>query len=73
MLVMQGKMSHEKYSDIIEHGENILKAAGYDKFKPDYNIDGKEAEWNEYHLLIDGKKYFSKFKNCQEWYDFYNK
>lgn len=31
------------------------------------------ASWDKWHIEIDGKKYFSKFKNEKEWSEFYNK
>jgi hypothetical protein len=30
------------------------------------------AEWNDWYLLMDGKKYKGKFKNFNEWNDEYN-
>ena len=34
---------------------------------------GLVARWEDWHLVIDGKKYYSKFKNEQEWREYYAK
>ncbi len=65
------KLSYEKYENIIRHGEAILKASGFDIFKPIY--PKCNVAWNDWYLFMEGKKYFSKFKSLSEWYQFYNK
>jgi len=44
----------------------------YKKFniRPPYAYD---LEWDKWHLVLDGKKYRSKFKDEEEWRRFYNK
>ena len=32
----------------------------------------KVASWNKWHLILDGDKYYSKFKNDEERRKFYN-
>ena len=32
----------------------------------------KMADWDKWHLLLEGEKYFSKFKNYEEWKKYYN-
>lgn len=29
------------------------------------------ADWNKWHLILNGKKYYSKFKSYSEWSEFY--
>lgn len=31
------------------------------------------ARWESWHLELDGKRYYSKFKNINEWKDYYKK
>ena len=30
------------------------------------------ADWDEWHLVLEGEKYYSKFKNYEEWEEFYS-
>jgi len=42
--------------------------------QPDkFIIKGKEADWKDYVLILDGKGYKSKFKSEKEWFNHYNK
>jgi hypothetical protein len=29
------------------------------------------ADWGEWHLVLEGEKYYSKFKNQEQWHDYY--
>jgi len=31
-----------------------------------------KVPWDKWCMIIDGKKYYSKFKNMDEWIEFYN-
>ena len=31
------------------------------------------VKWDKWHLVLDGKEYYSKFKDMNEWHSFYNK
>lgn len=72
MMVDRGEMTRRRMEEILVHGENILKLAKLTKSSP-LVLKGLAARWDEYYLLFEGKKYYSKFKNYEEWYEFYNK
>lgn len=73
--------------EILEHGFNILslhqlecfwftldyaQKLGVDTKKVQkYKISGRNISWNEWYLLFNGQKYYSKFKNQTEWENFY--
>lgn len=60
------RISNEKYHDIIEHGNLLVM-----HLPPVPEYIGNVAEWSEWHLTIDGKKYYGKFKTYQQWCDYY--
>lgn len=64
-----GEIDYSRYSYILDRGRGILKKAGLDQWDGSFVTDF--AEWGKWHLNIDGKKYFSKFKNIDEWRRFY--
>lgn len=70
-LVKKKQMSYEKYEDIINHGNEIIEQI------PSYIIpkryEGFIAPWKEWHLEIDGEKFYSKFSNMKEWESYYGK
>lgn len=38
-----------------------------------YEIGNKEiAEWSEWHLVLNGKKYYTRFTDMQDWQNFYS-
>jgi len=72
MLLDSGEMSIVMYLDIKHHGEFILEKAGllvdyYNQTPPQ-----KVAEWKAWHIVIGGKKYYTKFSGIEEWYLHYN-
>jgi len=72
MLVEEGKMSEEKMNIILAHGENVLKLAGFSKFRSELPEKTKPVKWNEWHMIIDGKKYYSCFSSYEEWFKHYS-
>lgn len=77
-----GKIGLDRYIDILQHGcdilfKNNLKGFGYTIRKaievgciniPEADTSGvKMAEWPEWHLILEGEKYYSKFKSFEEW------
>lgn len=73
MLLRDDKISQEKYDDIINHGDTIIRTLDYDAVDLDYlqEYETGNAKWNDWHLDIDGKLYYSKFKNYNDWKTFY--
>jgi hypothetical protein len=68
-LVNAGKMEPEKRAKILIYGDVILRQAGLTRTTwPDIH-----AGWGKWHLLLDGKKYYGKFKSKAEWERFYRK
>ena len=66
----KGEISPEKHKHILTRGDNILEKADLSPWNPDC---GEFAEWGKWHLLIDGKKYYSKFKDFNEWLNHYGR
>lgn len=67
----KGEINNAKYYQIMEHGKNLTDPLDPSK-NPFILNDSGMAEWSEWHLIIDGKKYFSKFKDIYEWESYYN-
>lgn len=63
-LLDQGKISHQRYAAIIQHGDRILERAGLRKPLP---YDGRCAEWSRWRLVLNGKHYPPLFKSIEEW------
>jgi hypothetical protein len=79
MLLDQGQINHAKYAAVLQHGEQVLKAAGLKRLA--YNerdnsiwLNGV-ADWSDWRLIInivvDGKRIRRsvrpKFKNQEDW------
>ena len=78
-----------KIIDILKHGltileDNNLKARYYtldyaeDYFikhncKPIDEVISGVADWDKWKLILEGVEYFSKFKDYQDWLNYYNK
>lgn len=74
MMVDSGKMEYSKYKDILFHGKKIthnIKKPNL-SFVSKVMLKIKKAKWDEYHLLLNGKKYYSKFKDIYDWQRFYS-
>ena len=85
MMLRNGETSRDKVLNILTYGLRVLDEVGLDPFygtvmlwnqitgeDRSYTIDDSyTAPWNQWHLIIEGKKYYSKFKNMQEWANYY--
>jgi len=68
MLVQSGDMDYGKMVDILDHGDRILKSNSLVK----EHYTGKIAEWSKWYLLLNNKKYYSKFKDMNEWAEYFS-
>lgn len=70
-LLDAGKITQRKHDFIIDRGNDILRRAGCRKF----HIDPPRfmAAWLDWYLLLEGKKYFSPFKDIVEWAEYWEK
>ncbi len=76
--ILQDKcqISERKFSDIMNHGLSILRKfpellEAWDMRHAPGHFSN--VTWKDWHIVIEGQKYFSKFENVEEWYEFYNK
>lgn len=79
----KGEISNEKYHAILDHGLNVLTAAGLKKPLPRGAQDGPMADWGDWRLVLPNPEarrltlakssfketieYPPKFKNLDEW------
>jgi hypothetical protein len=73
------EISEYKYRRILEHGDTLLFINDMDKTRAWWTephihkqllpeIDGT---WDEWHLLLNDIKYYSRFKNYEAWAEYY--
>jgi len=81
ILMNNGTIGINRYYRILDRGDSIIKREGLNKdnlimevcagdkskFFPENN-----GTWDEWHLVIDGKKYYSKFDNYNDWRLYYS-
>ena len=81
LLAMYNKreISEEKYKGVLEHGDTLLFLNDLDKTKA-WWTDPKirphlfpelDGTWDKWHLLLEGKAYFSRFENYKSWAAYY--
>jgi hypothetical protein len=58
-----------KRQDILRRGEEILKSAGYSEFK--IEDDKLTPEWPKWHIVVEGKTYFTRYKSLKEWQKYF--
>ena len=74
-LVNQGKASRYRMETILDWGNNLLAFNGLDKSKAWWKKDGIFQQffpehigtWNKWHLILDGEKFYSPFKDYAAW------
>ena len=64
-----GKITQEKYQDILKHGDAILKAANLRQPAPPTEF----AEWSKWKIVIAGQEYPTRFPNFEAWQRFYQR
>lgn len=52
------------------HSVSIFLYLIYNKY-PKHKYGKCSAKWEDFYLVLDGKKYKGKFKNFEEWQEFY--
>lgn len=72
MLFESGKIDRERFYYIRNHGITVLKSGGLSLESKPVIDESQIAEWGEWKLIIDGKEYKSKFKDFDEWQEFYS-
>ena len=60
-----------EFNEIMAHGTKILADAGLKPWKPAHKRI--QQDWSKWHIIIDGKKYYSKFENFYDWQAFYGR
>lgn len=81
ILFEKGEISKEKYQYVHEYGNTLLELNDLDKSKAWWTEPGviekffpeKDGTWSEWHLIIDDKKYYSNFKDYEEWLNYYSR
>jgi len=83
----KGEITFERIKNILEHGFRILSENALDAFWGTIQIadtlgietdvepqfpEPCDVRWHEWKMVIESKKYYSKFKNEEEWENFYN-
>lgn len=63
-LLDQGKVSHQKFMAVIQHGEAILKAAKLPIERP---YTGPTVEWNSWRLILFDNVYAPLYKSFEDW------
>lgn len=69
MLLNTGKITHQRYVAVIQHGDEVLKDVKRDQHK--WN-EAKIASWSQWRLVVFGKSYKGRFKNYKEWESYHN-
>ena len=79
-LLSQNALAPDPYTflDWLYHTESLSnievqnRLTKYQKEQKDI-IDRYNVKWSDWHLVFDGKKYYSKFKDLEDWKKFYRR
>lgn len=66
----KGELTEFDCWEITAHGERTLHNQGYIDLRVDYP-SYCDDDWDKWHIVIDGKVYYSRFKNRDEWKEYY--
>ncbi len=74
-MLEQGKVTHQKYAAVIQHGDMVLAVAKL--YRPIYAkrsevvqdllLQGRLAPWKDWRMVIGDKEYKPKFKTEAQW------
>lgn len=67
----KGRISLEKHNYIMDRGNDLIKPLFKMESIPDERLC--QQDWRKWHIIIDGQKHYSNFKNEQDWYNYYNR
>jgi hypothetical protein len=77
ILVDKKKIQPKFLRRVLAHGERILNRTGakpwYNEAKMEKGIASSKVKWHKWHLIFEGKKYYSKFKGPNAWQSYYGK
>ena len=75
ILISKRKAQPKKLERVLFHGRSLLRGV-----KPWYNEDKvriqmakSKVKWHKWHLLSEGKKYYSKFNTKLDWERYYSR
>lgn len=71
LLFDKGTINEEDCAEILRHGFRTLVNQGLEPSRLPHPVY-YDGDWNKWHLRIEGKDYYSKFKNKEEWKRFYD-
>ncbi len=74
-LLTKGKVSHAKYTSVIQHGDSVLRRAGLKRLNfatrqeliIDLLLNNRMAPWKDWRMVFQGKEYPPKFKTEAQW------
>lgn len=78
-LVDKRKVQPKFLNRVVGHGISVLVEYNlYEKYvrakeKEDEAVRNGQQKWHKWYLLLDGKKYYSKFKSAAEWEEYYSR
>ena len=70
ILQQKGEVDTATYQDILRHGDALIAQVKDDR-NPFIINDHDVADWDKWYILIDGKKYYSKFTDMNDWHQHY--
>jgi len=63
-LLDKHRITQQRFTSIIQHGERVLGQAGLEKAPP---YEGKIAPWSSWRLVLNRKMYKPRFKSAEAW------
>lgn len=75
VLLAKGKVSHAKYTSVIQHGDSVLKRAGLkrqnfatrEELIIELILNNQMAPWKDWRMVFQGEEYPPKFKTETQW------
>jgi len=66
----KGVINEEECCEILRHGYRTLLNQGMEPNRLPHPAYYK-GDWDKWHLVLEGKEYYSKFRDEEEWAEFY--